>query len=98
MKAPRQAPICFDDGRNTLTLADSLESMPDLPDQSFDIAIVDPPYNASKGNVWKWDNSAPLPGMGGNWNKVQEDWDNQSLDRYLSFTFQWLTQIKRLVK
>ncbi|MBS1858840.1 MAG: site-specific DNA-methyltransferase [Acidobacteria bacterium] len=69
-----------------------------LPDASFDLAIADPPYNLSKGNNWKWDNSADLPGFGGNWNKVMASWDRQPLSVYLDFTIGWIRQLKRVVR
>lgn len=72
--------------------------MRQLPDQCIDVAIADPPYNASKGSNWQWDNSKPLPGFGGNWSKVMADWDDMPLADYFEFTLAWLNEIKRLVK
>jgi DNA adenine methylase Dam len=69
-----------------------------LPDQCVDLAIIDPPYNTSKGGQWKWDNSVPLPGMGGNWSKVMESWDSMGLGEYLQFTIAWASEVKRLVR
>jgi site-specific DNA-methyltransferase (adenine-specific) len=69
-----------------------------LPDASVDIAIADPPYNASKGNNWKWDNSVKLPGFGGNWSKVMADWDDMPLKDYFAFTLAWLAELKRVVR
>ncbi|MFN0017069.1 MAG: Dam family site-specific DNA-(adenine-N6)-methyltransferase [Pirellulaceae bacterium] len=83
---------------NTVQLLDCLEGMKLLPDNSVDVAICDPPYNASKGNSWSWDNSTKLKGFGGNWNKVREDWDDMPLMDYLEFTLSWLEQVKRVVK
>ncbi len=75
-----------------------IEGMQLLPDECVDIAIADPPYNLSKGNIWKWDNSIKLPGFGGNWEKVLVDWDNKTLFDYLYFTVKWLQELKRLVR
>lgn len=69
-----------------------------LPDQSVDLAIVDPPYNSSKGGEWKWNQSGALPGFGGDWKKVDETWDDMSLSDYFAFTLSWLKELKRLVK
>jgi DNA modification methylase len=69
-----------------------------LPDQCVDVAVADPPYNASKGNDWKWDNSVALPGFGGNWSKVMADWDDMPLGDYFAFTVAWLSQLKRVVR
>jgi len=77
---------------------DCLEAMRKLPDASVDIAIADPPYNASKGNNLKWDNSVKLQGFGGNWSKIMADWDNMPLSDYFHFTMAWLAELKRIVR
>jgi DNA adenine methylase Dam len=79
-------------------LCDCIEAMRRMPDQCVDLAIVDPPYNTSKGGDWKWDNSVVLPGMGGNWSKVMESWDSMGLGDYLAFTLAWASELKRLVR
>lgn len=75
-----------------------IEGMKSLDDNSIDLIIADPPYNLSKGNNLQWDNSEELSGLGGNWNKVMQDWDNYTFDDYLQFTREWLTQAKRILK
>lgn len=77
---------------------DCIEAMKALPDRCVDAAIADPPYNASKGAVWKWDNSVRLPGFGGNWTKVMAEWDNMSLADYFRFTIAWASEVKRVVR
>ncbi|MEK6238771.1 MAG: site-specific DNA-methyltransferase, partial [Planctomycetales bacterium] len=47
---------------------------------------------------WKWDRSAPLPGMGGEWSKVMAEWDDLPLGEYFAFTLAWLRQLKRVVR
>jgi len=79
-------------------LGDCVEVMRKLPDNSFDLAIADPPYNVSKGGNWNWDSSANLPGFGGSWAKVMAEWDDMPLGQYLDFTLAWLTEVKRLVR
>ena len=79
-------------------LENCIEAMKKLPAKSVDIAIADPPYNLSKGGNWKWDNSVPLPGFGGDWSKVMANWDNMSLTEYFNFSMAWLTEIKRVVR
>jgi site-specific DNA-methyltransferase (adenine-specific) len=83
---------------NCVHQADCIEALRVLPDASVDIAIADPPYNASKGNNWKWDNSVCLPGFGGNWSKVMADWDDMPLGDYFQFTLSWLAELKRIVR
>lgn len=77
---------------------DCIIGMKELPDNSVDLILADPPYNLSKGNVWKWDNSIKLPGMGGDWNKVMENWDDLSFSDYWKFTTMWLHEVKRILK
>jgi site-specific DNA-methyltransferase (adenine-specific) len=83
---------------NRVYQVDCVEAMRRLPDASVDILIADPPYNASKGNNWKWDNSVSLPGFGGKWSKVMADWDDMPLADYFAFTIAWLQQVKRVVR
>lgn len=78
---------------------DFLVAVKDIPVDSIDVVIADPPYNASKGGHWQWDNSVDLPGFGGNWSKVREsEWDNIALLDYFNFTVSWLSEIKRVVR
>jgi site-specific DNA-methyltransferase (adenine-specific) len=83
---------------DTIQGVDCIEGMKALPTHSIDVAIADPPYNASKGNIWKWDNSVRLPGFGGDWSKVMATWDDMPLADYFQFTLAWLSQIKRVVR
>jgi len=83
---------------NNIIMGDCLEEMRQLPDNSFDVAIADPPYNVSKGGKWSWNSAAKLPGFGGNWEKVMEDWDDMPLAQYFEFTLSWLSEIKRIIK
>ena len=83
---------------NTFKKANCFEALQELPNESIDLIIADPPYNLSKGSEWKWDNSVKLEGMGGNWNKVMEDWDTMTLPEYWQFTELWLNQAKRVLK
>ncbi len=83
---------------NKIHNIDCITGMKKLPDHSIDLIIADPPYNLSKGAAWKWDNSVKLDGMGGNWNKVMENWDDVDFEQYWEFTISWLTQAKRILK
>ena len=83
---------------NIIYNIDCIEGMQKLPDNSVDLIIADPPYNLSKGGDWKWDNSVKLEGMGGNWNKVMQNWDDYTLESYFEFTKMWLTEAKRILK
>ncbi len=83
---------------NTIINGDCIAEMRKLPDNSIDLIIADPPYNLSKGGEWKWDNSAVLEGMGGNWNKVMQEWDDYTFDSYFAFTQAWLREARRILK
>ena len=84
--------------KNKIIFKDCINGMTDLPSNSADVVLADPPYNLSKGNSWKWDNSVELPGMGGDWKKVMEDWDDMSFSDYWKFTTLWLSEVQRIVK
>lgn len=77
---------------------DFLSGAKDFEENSFDVAICDPPYNLSKGGNWNWDPASGLPGFGGKWDKVMQDWDDMTLEEYLHFTYSWIKEVKRLVK
>ncbi len=83
---------------NTIINDDCIVGMRNLPDNSVDLIIADPPYNLSKGGDWKWDNSVALAGMGGNWNKVMQEWDNFTFESYMLFTQTWLSEARRILK
>lgn len=83
---------------NTIINGECISEMKKLPDSCIDLIIADPPYNLSKGGEWKWDNSAELQGMGGNWNKVMQDWDDFTFESYMTFTKAWLAEAKRILK
>lgn len=71
--------------------------MSNLADNSFDIAIIDPPYNLSKGGKWKWDSRMNLKGFGGDWDKVKEKWDDMPMGDYVEFCLAWLSEVKRVI-
>lgn len=83
---------------NAIYNIDCIKGMKKIKDNSVDLIIADPPYNLSKGNNWKWDNSIDLKGMGGNWNKINEAWDNYSLMEYFKFSVAWLKEAQRILK
>lgn len=83
---------------NQVHLGDCIEAIRKLKSDSVDVAIADPPYNVSKGGIWKWENSVVLPGFGGNWSKVMADWDDMPLADYFAFTLAWLAEVRRVVR
>lgn len=83
---------------NSVIKEDCIKGMSQLEDNSFDIAIADPPYNLSKGNEWKWDNSVELKGFGGNWQKVMQKWDDMPMGDYVEFCLAWISELNRIIK
>ena len=77
---------------------DCIEGMKKIPDKSVDLIIADPPYNLSSGNAIHCEGNKVIKGMGGEWNKRLEDWDNYSFGDYFEFTKLWLTEAKRILK
>ena len=83
---------------NTIINGECISEIKKLPNTCIDLIIADPPYNLSKGREWKWDNSVELQGMGGNWDKVMQEWDDFTFESYMTFTKAWLTESKRILK
>ncbi len=81
-----------------LNFQDALEGMKDLPAQSFDLAIADPPYGASTQATWKLEQGHNLAGFGGAWKLASHSWDLFSGIEGMELTLTWLNELKRLVK
>jgi len=81
-----------------LILQDAIKGMQDMPDNSFDLCIADPPYGASSKATWKYDSEKKLNGFGGNWKLTSEVWDLLSQNDLFESTFVWLKEVKRLAK
>ena len=95
-KNPRR--LMINTEANQLIHGDCIEGMKSFADDSFDLAIADPPYNLSKGGNWNWSGDGSLKGFGGKWSKVMANWDDMPMVDYFRFTVLWLTELKRLVK
>jgi len=78
--------------------ADAYSVMGSLDDNSFDLALVDPPYGAYSISQVKIDPVAKLPGSGGKWNIAAHEWDDLTQSEIFTSTLQWLKDLKRLVK
>jgi site-specific DNA-methyltransferase (adenine-specific) len=77
---------------------DVVEALPKLPQDSFDICIVDPPYGASTTNKWSYGDKGKLQGFGGQWKIAGEAWDLLSQNDSFTSTFVWLKELKRVIK
>jgi DNA modification methylase len=82
---------------NSILHGDAIEILRRFPDKSVDLILADPPYNLSKGSSIKFQNNG-LKGFGGKWNKVMEDWDNLPFVDYMSFSYEWASEAKRILK
>lgn len=77
---------------------DVLEGLKELPSDSFDLCIVDPPYGASSKHNWNYDKKSKLKGFGGEWNLENEAWDLLSQNESFINTYSWLKELKRVIK
>lgn len=85
-------------GPAKVLLGDVIEGMAPFPKESFDLAIVDPPYGASSNSAWILPRDHSLEGFGGAWKLASHTWDKLRGIEGLEFTVRWLTELKRLVK
>jgi site-specific DNA-methyltransferase (adenine-specific) len=83
---------------NKVFLEDCNEGMAKLPDSSVDLIIADPPYNLSSGEKIDCKGGKTIQGMGGEWKKTMENWDNMPLNQYFDFSYRWLKEAKRVLK
>ena len=72
---------------------DSLEILKTIESESVQLIFADPPYNLS-GNDLKTVGSK----TGGNWSKVNEEWDIMSEDEFLDFNNKWIDLSKKTLK
>jgi len=87
--------------KNQLFLGDCLEILKAMPSNSIDCLITDPPYNISGYDHKKqigWLKSNDFWKKQKAFKKIDEKWDKFSDDDYESFTIEWLSEIKRIVK
>jgi site-specific DNA-methyltransferase (adenine-specific) len=77
---------------------DALSCMSKIEGNSFDLAICDPPYGAASKNKWEYDTSKNLKGFGGEWKLNSQMWDLLSQNDNFTFTYNWLNELRRLVK
>jgi site-specific DNA-methyltransferase (adenine-specific)/modification methylase len=72
---------------------DCIEIMSKLPDESVNLILTDPPYNASSGGV-----NLPNNKTGGAYYKVNEDWDKLGkYSDYMEFTLKWIKEVNRVL-
>ena len=89
------------DVKSKLMLGDSLDLLKKMDSASIDHCITDPPYNISG-----YDNKKEIGWLKSNktWEdekkfiKIEETWDSFSQDEFTQFTYEWMSEIKRVVK
>jgi len=78
---------------NKLIFGDCITEMEKLPENSIDLILTDPPYNASNGGVNLVNNKT-----GGAYYKVNEKWDTfNHYSNYLEFTENWLLKADKIL-
>lgn len=77
---------------------DVFEGLKHLEDDSCDVCIVDPPYGASSTKKWSYGSDNKINGFGGDWKLTSETWDLLSQNDSFLSTFQWLKELKRIIK
>lgn len=89
----------FTADENKLYLGDFLKGIRNEPENSYDLAIADPPYGASTTADWSLPEDHSLPGFGGEWEIAGHDWDLEKggLEGF-EFVIAWLNELQRVVK
>lgn len=88
----------LDLGKARLIKGDIVDVLSSLPNQSFDLAIADPPYGVYSKHPWKLPEGHGLPGFGGEWKIASHAWDRVSALAGFDWTLSWLAELRRLVK
>lgn len=96
MPSPRAE--AFFNGEVAVRQEDALAAMRELQDNSFDLAIVDPPYGASSQNAWELPEDHGLRGFGGRWQLASHEWDRLTGLPSFAFTLEYLSQLQRIVR
>ena len=73
-------------------------ALPTLESDFFDLCIVDPPYGASSTKNWSYGDKERKAGFGGEWKLTSEVWDLLSQSDSFTGTYQWLKELKRVIK
>lgn len=87
--------------KNMIYRLDCIELMKCIPSGSIDHCITDPPYNISGYDDKRkigWLESNPLWTETKSFKKIDEKWDKFGDASYTSFTKEWISEIKRIIK
>ncbi len=85
---------------NKIYCMDCLEGLKQLPDESVDLVLTDPPYNISKLNDNRDKSKLNSPIMRRESPLIYDfgDWDNKTREEFLEFTQLWLSECCRVLK
>lgn len=77
---------------NKIILGDCITELKKIPDNSIDLIFADPPYNLQLNGELFRPNQTKV-------NAVNDEWDKyESFEHYDTFSTQWLTECKRVLK
>lgn len=88
----------FKDEGVHLIKKDAIIGLKELEENSFDLAICDPPYGAASKKKWNYDTDKKVNGFGGDWKLNGEEWDLLTSNENFTMTFSWLKELKRIIK
>lgn len=77
---------------------DAFLGLSEMQDQSFDLAICDPPYGAASDAKWNYEGKNKVSGFGGNWKLNTEEWDLLTGNEIFKSSYIWLKELKRIIK
>ena len=77
---------------NNIVNGDSLKLLKEIPSKSFDLVFADPPYNMQIGQKLKRPDESKVNGVSDKWDQFD------SFEHYDSFSKEWLTECKRILK
>ena len=78
--------------QNKLIKGDSLKELKKIPDKTFNLIFADPPYNLQLQNSLIRPDRSKVKAVNDNWDQFE------SFKSYDKFTYEWLSQCKRVLK
>ena len=80
------------EAKSKIINGDSLKELKKIPDETFDLVFADPPYNLQLKNELSRPDQSKV-------SAVNDKWDQfQNFRKYDEFTFEWLSECKRVLK
>jgi len=77
---------------NKIVNSNTLEVLKKIPNKTFDLVFVDPPYNLQIGKKLKRPDDSKVNGVNDKWDQFE------SFNNYDNFCKEWLTECKRILK